>query len=94
MKEMCESCPFGGSKEQLHMRRSLRRGRFEEICQAVWAGAQFPCHKTTQFDDEGEAIPGPHEKQCRGALEFIERIAKGREEAERRGAAAQQGVKG
>jgi hypothetical protein len=84
MKEMCEDCPFGASRKQLHMRRSLRRGRFDEICQSVWLGGYFPCHKTTRFDDDGETIPGPHEKQCRGALEFVERAAKAREEAYRR----------
>jgi hypothetical protein len=72
MDKMCADCPFGGSPKQLHMRRSLRRGRFEEICQAVWLGGYFPCHKTTKFDDDGETIAHAGEKMCRGALEFVE----------------------
>ena len=85
MKEMCADCPFGGSPKQRHMRRSLRPGRFEEIAQSVWLGGYFPCHKTTHFDDEGEAMPHAGERMCRGALEFVERAAKQRQEAERRG---------
>jgi len=82
MKEMCESCPFGSAPKQRHMRTSLRRGRFNEICQSVWLGGYFPCHKTTKFDDEGETIPHRGERMCRGALEFIERAAKARRERE------------
>ena len=84
MKEMCADCPFGSSKAQRHMRNSLRRSRFEEICQSVWAGGYFPCHKTTKFDDDGDLVPHKGEKMCKGALEFIERIAKQREERELR----------
>lgn len=79
MKEMCSDCPFGGSKSQLHMRRSLRPGRFNQICQDVWQGAYFPCHKTTQFDDDGEVENYADTKQCRGAIEFVERAAANRE---------------
>ena len=83
MNKMCADCPFGHTKAQRHMRNSLRPGRFNEICQDVWQGAFFPCHKTTKFDDEGEVIPGFHEKQCRGAIEFVERAAAARERRER-----------
>jgi hypothetical protein len=78
MEKMCEDCPFGTSKAQLHMRRSLRPGRFNEICQSVWQGGYFPCHKTTVFDDDGDTIYNPDERQCRGALEFVERAAENR----------------
>jgi hypothetical protein len=84
MKEMCADCPFGGQPKQLHMRRSLRPGRFEEICQSVWLGGYFPCHKTTHFDDDGELEPNTGEKECRGAIEFVERAANGRRRAERK----------
>jgi hypothetical protein len=82
MKEMCADCPFGSSKAQLHMRHSLRPGRFNEICQSVWQGAYFPCHKTTEFDDEDEYRVGPKERECRGAIEFVERVAANRERME------------
>ena len=75
---MCADCPFGNSAKQRHMRNSLRPGRFNEIAQSVWAGAYFPCHKTTIFDDDGEVVPNPKELQCRGALEFVERAAANR----------------
>jgi len=84
MKEMCADCPFGHSVKQRRMRNSLRRGRFNEICQSVWQGGYFPCHKTTKFDDDGEVIFNLGEKACRGALEFVERAAEQRREAERR----------
>ena len=75
MPEMCKDCPFGHSVSQRRMRTSLRRGRFNEICQSVWQGGYFPCHKTTKFDDDGELQPSLTEKMCRGALEFVERAA-------------------
>lgn len=56
MLEMCDDCPFGFSPKQKHMRRSLMPGRFNEICQSVFQGFAFICHKTTSHDDEGEWI--------------------------------------
>ena len=85
MKEMCADCPFGRSAKQLHMRRSLRKGRFDEICQSVWQGSYFPCHKTTHFDDDGDLLPNSGEKMCRGALDFVERASQARQERERQG---------
>jgi hypothetical protein len=84
MKEMCADCPFGSSKAQRHMRNSLRPGRFNEICQAVWLGGYFPCHKTTTFDDDDELHVTGKEKQCRGAVEFVARAAENRNRAEAR----------
>jgi hypothetical protein len=84
MKEMCDSCPFGWSEKQLHMRHSLMPGRFREICQSVWLGGYFPCHKTTRFDDDGVVIPHAGERTCKGAIQFIEAAAGGRERSERR----------
>lgn len=78
MKEMCADCPFGHTEAQIRMRESLRPGRFEEIAQAVWTGSYFPCHKTTHFDDDGDAIAYAGELQCKGALEFIERVSENR----------------
>lgn len=80
MKEMCADCPFGHSPKQRHMRTSLKPGRFNEICQSVWQGAYFPCHKTTQFDDEGELLSVAETKMCRGAIEFVEAAARQRED--------------
>ena len=79
--KMCSDCPFGNSKAQRHMRNSLRPGRFSEICQSVWMGGYFPCHKTTTFDDDGELAYTPKERQCIGSLEFVTRIAANREAA-------------
>jgi hypothetical protein len=80
MPEMCKDCPFGSSKAQRHMRKTLRPGRFNAICQEVWQGAWFACHKTTQFrdGDDEDYTPGPQEKQCRGAVEFVQRATENR----------------
>lgn len=85
MPAMCESCPFGHSKAQAHMRKSLAKGRFNEICQSVFRGAPFMCHKTTQHDDEdGEWVPSKSDRECAGAIQFRENACRNREEAERR----------
>ena len=83
MKEMCDSCPFGHAPKQRRMRTSLRKGRFEEICQSIWQGGYFPCHKTTHFDDDGELEFNLGEKMCKGAIEFVERASKAKEAASR-----------
>lgn len=38
-------------------------------------GGVFPCHKTTDFGNEDDYIPGknPNERHCAGALIFAER---------------------
>ena len=83
MKQMCDSCPFGTSKKQMHMRRSLRPGRFDEICQSVWQGAYFPCHKTTTFGDDNELLDRQKERQCFGALRFVRIASENRDRCER-----------
>lgn len=84
MPAMCADCPFGNTKKQCHMRDSLRTGRFNEIAQSVWAGAYFPCHKTTDFGDDDELINLHKTKQCAGAIEFVARCAENRRRAEKR----------
>jgi hypothetical protein len=75
---MCDNCPFGSSPSQLALRRSLRRGRFNEICQSVWAGFTFACHKTTTHDDEGEWVPTERDRECAGAIEFVRKATENR----------------
>ncbi len=84
MPKMCRDCPFGNSKAQRHMRNSLRPGRFNEICQAVWMGGYFPCHKTTTHDDDDECIFTPKERQCVGSIEFVARAAENRNKQARK----------
>jgi hypothetical protein len=85
MEKMCDNCPFGHTEEQEHMRKSLQRGRFNEICQSVFQGYVFACHKTTTHDDDdGEWVPTERDRECAGAILFREAAIANREEAERR----------
>lgn len=84
MKKMCENCPFGHSAEQTHMRKSLMPGRFDEICQSVFQGHSFICHKTTSHDEEGEWSPSDKDKECAGSIQFRETAIANRERSERR----------
>lgn len=84
MEQMCADCPFGNSSKQRHMRRSLRPGRFEGICQDVFRGAFFACHKTTTHDDDGETVWTPKQRECAGAIAFRQRAIANRERAEKR----------
>lgn len=81
---MCDNCPFGSSPAQQHMRNSLAKGRFEEICQSIWRGFTFACHKTTEHDDEDEWIPTERNRECFGAIEFVRRAQENRERAQKR----------
>src|SRR6185437_3565262 len=91
MPAMCADCPFGHSPKQAHMRKSLRPGRFKEICQSVFQGFVFSCHKTTEFDDDGEHVPKPDERECAGAIEFRRIARENREQALRRSVAISKG---
>lgn len=81
---MCDSCPFGHEKKQAAMRNGLRPGRFDSICQDVFAGAFFACHKTTSHDDDGDERWTGKELECFGAIEFRRRAIENRNQAERR----------
>ncbi len=66
----CKSCPFlkkGGVR--------LTRGRVNEIAGMMLAGkwGEFPCHKTTREDSDGELAETPKSKHCAGALIFAEK---------------------
>lgn len=84
MEAMCDDCPFGHSVKQRHMRQSLARGRFNEICQSVFRGFVFACHKTTSHDDDGEWIPTRGDRECFGSIQFRENAIANRANAERR----------
>lgn len=84
MAKMCDSCPFGHLPKQRRMRKSLKPGRFNEICQSVFQGHLFSCHKTTAFDDDGEWKVTERDRECAGAIEFYKVAWANRERAERR----------
>lgn len=68
-EKMCSDCPFASSGPGLHLRRSLGCGRWQGILQSLRADGHFKCHKTTEFDDEGEAIPSIG-LVCAGSLDW------------------------
>lgn len=89
MEKMCDNCPFGHSASQEAMRKSLRRGRMNEIYQSVWRGEIFLCHKTTEHDDDEDSdfyVPKGQERECAGAIAFVQSARENRERAERRAA--------
>lgn len=86
MPAMCESCPFGHAPAQQHMRKSLAKGRFSEICQSVFQGFVFMCHKTTTHDDESSQwVPTEGDRECAGSIQFRDIACTNRERAVGRG---------
>lgn len=66
----CKDCPFRTDNGFI-----LRNDRVEEICESLEVFQQsFPCHKTTQHDDDGETIPQDGEIHCAGALIMLEHM--------------------
>lgn len=67
----CEHCPF---------RTDCRKGwlggrRAEEIIDGVLGrDGTFACHRTTEFDDEGEHVRRYAEQHCAGALILLEKL--------------------
>ena len=64
IKKPCQHCPFRNDvKPFLHPKRA------EELAYGAYRKYNtFPCHKTTQHDDEGESIGTGSNKECAGYL--------------------------
>lgn len=73
MQKKCDNCPFAKSGKGLQLRKGLGPGRWAGILNSLRQGNYFPCHKTTEQDDEtGEHIPGVG-LVCAGSLEWSEK---------------------
>jgi hypothetical protein len=74
MKKPCDGCPFlKGTPTK------LTPGRIKEITGVMLSrnGGEFPCHKTIEYVDTGDAesepVEKPNSKHCAGALIFAEK---------------------
>lgn len=65
MTHPCANCPFRSD-----IRPFLHRDRAAEIADSLLLfDESFPCHKTTEHDDDGEYVPGVEgEQHCAGAM--------------------------
>ena len=68
MKTPCPLCPFRTDVEPF-----LLVARVEEILNSL-VQAEFPCHKTTATDDEGETFVPKDAQHCAGALILLEKM--------------------
>lgn len=64
----CENCPF-----RRDVPGYLHPGRVTEIERSL-ERATFPCHKTTEFDDDGQARATAKTQHCAGALILLEKL--------------------
>jgi hypothetical protein len=67
MTTPCAKCPFRND-----IRPYLTSDRVREIEHSLLR-AEFPCHTTTEHDDEGECVPTGNEIHCAGALILMEK---------------------
>lgn len=67
MKESCLNCPFNSSGLGLHLRKSLKRGRWREIIRGILSGEHFTCHKTADETGNGSNL------MCAGAIKYQNR---------------------
>lgn len=58
----CVDCPFNEDGAGLHLRKTLRRGRWQSILKALRTDQHFMCHKTTPETGNGRNLV------CAGAL--------------------------
>jgi hypothetical protein len=66
MVKMCDNCPFALSGAGLHLRQSLRRGRWQEIITFLRNDGHFTCHKTSDETGDGSNL------MCAGAITWQE----------------------
>lgn len=65
----CANCPF---RTDRHFPLSAERAA--EIADNLRGGGDFPCHKTLDYDENGEAdINGPRAQRCAGMLIVMEK---------------------
>ena len=64
MAAMCADCPFAASGPGLHLRKSLRPGRWREILAGLRRQEHFVCHKTTDETGDGSNLI------CAGSIEW------------------------
>lgn len=67
MQSPCANCPFNAEGPGLHLRKSLRCGRWGEIRRGLLSGEHFTCHKTTDETGDGSNL------MCAGAIAFQEK---------------------
>ncbi len=60
----CADCPFSNDGAGLHLRKTLRAGRWREILASLRRQEHFMCHKTTHQTGNGSEL------LCAGALEW------------------------
>ncbi len=69
MRTPCSKCPF-----RKDIRAYLTKERVREITSALDNGGTFPCHETTEEDEDGEAIMNSKKwKFCGGAAIMLEK---------------------
>lgn len=64
VKTPCADCPFNKSGDGLHLRKSLAKGRWQEIISGLKRDGHFTCHKTTHETGNGSNLI------CAGALDW------------------------
>ena len=67
MTKPCPKCPFRND-----IRPYLTPERVEEI-EASLERAEFPCHQTVDYDDDGEGCVTSKSEHCAGALILMEK---------------------
>lgn len=67
-KTPCDNCPFRSDKPF-----ELRPGRVREIERSLVRG-EFPCHKTTTHDEDGDLHATDKSQHCAGALILLEKL--------------------
>jgi len=64
VKRMCVDCPFQTKGPGLHLRRSLRPGRWRSILYGLMRQEYFTCHETTEETGNGSNLV------CAGSIEW------------------------
>jgi len=64
VKRMCVDCPFQTKGPGLHLRKSLRRGRWTSILHGLMHQDHFTCHETTEETGNGSNLV------CAGSIEW------------------------
>ena len=70
LKKPCAQCPF-----RTDITPFIRPERAEEICASMIDLQQaFPCHKTVDYNNDGDGVETPDSQHCAGAMIMLEHM--------------------
>jgi hypothetical protein len=68
LRKPCAHCPWRSDREPFFRRDARGYARARELEESLQGNHVFPCHRTAEWDDDGNQVVGENTQACAGAL--------------------------